>query len=139
MDQAGGGFALIIVGMVFATGIIIALGSTWIQHNARVKAFELLKFYAQNGQEPPAGILESVNQIGKPAAPPTPRVPTRGDHLSHVAGSVVLAIGAAGFALWRNQVGDAGPLLGWAIVIAIFFTGAAAARLVAAVTTRDGR
>ena len=132
-------FVLIIVGMVFATGIIIALGSVWIQYNARIKAFELLKFYAEKGQEPPAGILESANQIGRPPSPPTPRVPTRGDHLSHVAGSVVLAIGSVGFAWWRAQVGDMGPLFGWAIVAAIFFTGATAARLVAAFTTRDGR
>ena len=137
-------FVLIIVAMVFATGIIIALGSTWIQHKARIRAIEVLKIYAERGEEPPAGVLDAVNQIGKapPSAPAhAPAGPaTRTDHLSHVAGSAVLAIGAAGVAWWQApEHGNPGPLMVLAIVAAVFFAGSAAARLAAALTTRDGR
>ena len=66
--------------------------------------------------------------------------PTREQHLAHVAGSVVLALGAAGIAWWRMpDEGPPGALVMWAVVIAIFFAGSAAARLVGVFTAPSGR
>jgi hypothetical protein len=142
MDPNGGIFPLLILGMVFCTGIIITVGVVWLQNRTKMRAIELLKIYAEKGQEPPASVLEAVHKVNWPpgvASPPPPRPPTRGDHLSHVAGSVVLSAGAAGIAWWRYQTGEPGALMVLAIIAAVFFAGAAAARLVAALTTRDGR
>ena len=125
--------------IVFSTATVIALGSIWLTHRARIKTIEVLKIYAEKGQEPPAGVLEAIAY--RAGVPPQPRQPTRGDHLSHVAGSVGLAIGAAGVAWWRAPEPHANPspLMVFAVIVAIFFTAAAAARLAAALTTRDGR
>jgi hypothetical protein len=127
--------------IVFSTGIIIALGVTWMQQRSKNRAIDLLRVYAEKGQEPPAGVLDAVHRVNWPpgvAAPPPPRPATRGEHLSHVAGSVVLSAGAAGIAWWRAQIGDMGAWMIVAVIAAIFFAGSAAARLVAALTTRDG-
>jgi len=126
--------------IVFSAGTIITLGIVWQQQRTKNKGFEVLKTYAEKGQEPPASVLEAVHRINWPfPPPPLPRRPTRGEHLSHVAGSVVLAIGAAGVAWWRSQLGEMGGLTIIAVIVAIFCAGAAAARLVAALTTRDER
>ena len=62
------------------------------------------------------------------------------NHLAHLAGSVVIGLGAAGIAWWRMpDKGEPGPLVIWAVVIAIFFAGAVAARLVGVFTTPSGR
>jgi hypothetical protein len=133
---------IIVLVLVFGAGIVIPVGIVWIQSRTKLKAIEILKIYAEKGQEPPASVLDAVHRVNWPPgvpAPLPPRPPTRGEHLSHVAGSVVLATGAAGVAWWRNQLGDHGALMIVMIIIAVFFAGAAAARLVAALTTRDGR
>ena len=49
-------------------------------------------------------------------------------------------LGAAGIAWWRwPDEGEPGPLVIWAVVIAIFFAGGVAARLVGVFTTPSGR
>jgi hypothetical protein len=130
--------------IVFGSGIIITLGIVGMQLRARLKAIEVLKTYAERGQDPPAGLVEAIHQIGKPpppAVPPAPRAVPRAEHLAHFAGSIVLALGAAGVAWWRNAErlpGRAEGLMVFAIIVAIFFAGSAAARLVGVLTTRDG-
>jgi hypothetical protein len=121
--------------LLFTAAIVIAV--LWMPFKARLTAIEVLKTYAEKGEEPPASVLEAVERMNAPIAPPRP---TRGEHLSHVAGSVVLASGAAGLAWWR-ELEHGGPdlVVIAAAIVAIFFAGAAAARLVAALTTRNGR
>ena len=134
----------LVLGIVFASGIIISVGVTWLQQRSKIKAIEVLQTYAQRGEEPPSAVLDAVTRINWPPgmpAPQPPRRPTRGEHLSHVAGSTVLALGGAGVAWWRGVAGHgaAEPLLVISIIVAVFFAGAAAARLVAALTTGDER
>jgi hypothetical protein len=134
----------IVLLIVFSSGIIITLGIVGMQLLARLKAIEVLKTYAEKGEEPPPGLAEAVHQIGKPpapAAPPVPRYVPRAEHLAHFAANIVLAIGAAGVAWWRGAAQHGGPpegLMVFAIIVAIFFAGSAAARLVGVLTTRDG-
>jgi hypothetical protein len=65
---------------------------------------------------------------------------TRENHMAHLAGSLVCGLGAIGIAWWRWPAdGNPGPLVIWAVVIAIFFAGGVAARLVGVFTTPSGR
>jgi hypothetical protein len=132
--------------IVFTAGTIIPIGITWLQQRTKMRAIEVLKVYAEKGQEPPASVLETVNRINWPfppgAPPPKPmREQSRAEHLSHLAGSWSLAIGSGLVIWWLAH--DPHPRLEWlmitAIFTAIFFTAAGAARLVAAVSAGDGK
>ena len=137
-----------ILTIVFTAGTIIPVSITWLQQRTKMRAFDVLKIYAEKGQEPPASVIETVNRINWPFpsnAPPPPPKPmrdqSRSEHLTHVAGSVCLA-GGSGIVLWW-LASNPQPRLEWlmitAIFTAIFFTGSAAARLVAALTADDGK
>ena len=116
------------------------------------KALDVLRVYAEKGQEPPASVTSAIGAVASAGTPfnsaaPAPAgafsKPTRENHLAHVAGSVVCGLGAAGIAWWRMpDDGEPGALVIWAVVIAIFFAGSVAARLVGVFTTpsrlRDG-
>jgi hypothetical protein len=137
-----------ILSIIFTAGTIIPLGITWLQQRAKMKAFEVLRVYAEKGQEPPASVLDTVNRINWPfpgngAPPPKPmREQSRGEHLSHFAGSVCIAVGSGAVLWWR--LSDPNPRFEWLMITAIFttifFTASGAARLVAALTTpADGK
>jgi hypothetical protein len=126
--------------LLFTAAIVIV--TLWMPHQAKLKAIDVLKAYAEKGEEPPASVLEAVERMNRLPAPPRQ---TRADHLAHLAGSLVLAIGL-GVAAWWLASGEGGPApLGhWgplAMVLsglgAIFFAGSAAARLMAAIVNRD--
>ena len=127
---------------------------TWTEYRERTKALDVLRVYAEKGQEPPASVTAAITAVASASSPftnaaPAPPFPfpspTREKHLSHVAGSVVCGLGAAAIAWWRWPAdGEPGPVVMWAIVIAIFFAGSVAARLVGVFTApssrpRDGR
>ena len=125
--------------------MIPAVYRTWVEYRSRSRALDVLRVYAERGQEPPAAVtaaLTAVSSAGThfPDAAPAPAggfsKPTRESHMAHVAGSVVCGLGAAGIAWWRwPENGEPGPLVIWAVVIAIFFAGSIAARLVGVFTT----
>jgi hypothetical protein len=125
---------------VFTFVTILTVSSLWMQHQAKIKAIDMLRPYAERGEEPPASLLETVERLNRPGGPPPPE-PTRAQQFARFAGSVVLSIGAGVIVWWRLpfQHGPPGPLMIAAVVAAIFFAGAAAAQLVAALTTRDER
>lgn len=139
-DPGGGILTIAILVLVFGTGTVIAIGVTWLQSRPKMKMIEVLKAYAEKGEEPPAAIVETMAKLNWPfPPPPPPRRQTPAHHLAHFAGSIVIALGASGLAWWRLNVGDpSSPLPIVAVVVAIFFYAAAAARLVGALTRRDG-
>jgi hypothetical protein len=122
-----------------------AVYRTWIDHQSRRKALDVLRVYAEKGQEPPASIMAALGGafIDKTSAPVPQWIPartTRENHMAHLAGSLVCGLGAAGVAWWRMPAdGPPGPLVMWAVVVAIFFAGSVAARLVGVFTTPSGR
>ena len=133
---------IVILTIVFTTGIIISLGVTWLQNRPKMRMIDVLRAYAEKGEEPPTAVVEALSKINWPFPPPPPsRPPTRSDHLAHMAGSIGLAIGAGLVILWRWPLEYQHP--GWilitAIFVAIFFAAAAAARLAWALTFDDGR
>jgi hypothetical protein len=133
--------------IVFTAGTIIPVSITWLQQRTKTKAIDVLKIYAERGQEPPASVLEAVDRINWPFpqnAPPPPkpmRDQSRSEHLSHLAASWTLAAGSGLVIWWLAH--DPHPRLEWllitAIFTAIFFTAAGAARLVAALAADDGK
>jgi hypothetical protein len=137
MDSAAQVLIAIMVPACFLVSVIVTV-TLWMPHSAKLKTIDVLKAYAEKGEEPPPSVLETVARINAPVLAKAGPA-SRGEHLSHVAGSVVLAGGAAGLAWWRLSVGDPGsPLPILAIMVAIFFAGSAAARLVGALTCGDG-
>jgi hypothetical protein len=148
-DDPGVFLTISVLVIVFTAGTIIPICITWLQQRTKMRAIEVLKLYAEKGQEPPPSVLDAINRISWPfptgaAAPPPPkpmREQSRSEHLTHVAGSVCLAGGSA-VVLWWLAPGTH-PRLEWLMITAIFttifFTGAAAARLVAALTASDGK
>jgi len=122
---------------------------TWVEYRSRSQALDVLRVYAEKGQEPPASVTSAVGAVVSAGTPfinaaPAPvgagSKPTRENHLAHVAGSVVCGLGAAGIAWWRMpDDGEPGALVIWAVIFAIFFAGSVAARLVGVFTTPSGR
>lgn len=126
------------------TGVSIVLGIAWLQHRSRGKALDLLRTYAEKGEDPPASVVEALDAIAAWGPGPKRRTaltpkPTRTDHLTHVAGSTVISLGSSWVVWWRMpDEGEPGALVIFAVIVAIFFAGGAAARLVAALGTPRG-
>jgi hypothetical protein len=146
----------VLVWLALAVFVPLALGvmiqgiyRTWVEYRWRSQALDVLRVYAEKGQDPPASVTAVVAAFASERrhsthGAPTPArgcsKPTRESHLAHVVGSVVCAIGAAGIAWWRMPAeGAPGALVMWAVVFAIFFAGSAAARLVGAFTSPSGQ
>jgi hypothetical protein len=131
-------FGVIVLAMVFTTGAVITIGIVGLQLRAKLKAIEVLKIYAERGEEPPAPLVEAVNQVGRPPPPPAPPPPhlRRGWYLSHFAGAAGLSLGGWGVVAWRALVSHRDPdwLMIVGLVVGIFFAAHAAARLTAALT-----
>ena len=134
---------LSILCLVLVTGIalLIPISIAWFEHRTRRKGLETLRLYAERGEEPPASVMQAVTSVtnvyGRPPQLP-PRPQTRGNHLAHAAASTVIAAGLAGLVWWRVSAYDekgAGIVFG--ILVALFFAGSAAARLVYAYYTSD--
>jgi uncharacterized membrane protein HdeD (DUF308 family) len=129
--------------------IVPGVYRTWVEYRSRSQALDVLRVYAEKGQEPPASVTSAIGAVASAGAPfvnaaPVPAGawsrPTRENHLAHLAGSVVCGLGAAGIAWWRMpDEGDPGALVIWAVIFAIFFAGSVAARLVGVFTTPSGR
>jgi hypothetical protein len=129
--------------------VIPGVYRTWVEYRSRSQALDVLRVYAEKGQEPPASVTSAIGAVASAGTPfisaaPAPAgafsKPTREKHLAHVAGSVVCGLGAAGVAWWRMpDDGEPGALVIWAVVFAIFFAGSVAARLVGVFTTPSGR
>jgi hypothetical protein len=137
-----------ILTIIFGAGTIIPITVTWLQQRTKMRAIEVLKTYAERGEEPPASVLEAVNRLNLPfpanAPPPAPvplREQPRREHLMHLAGNVGLAVGSVLVIWWLTSWPQ--PRLEWLLITAIFtgifFAASAAARLVGALTASDGK
>jgi hypothetical protein len=121
-----------------------ALGK--LRRDRRYKTTDILRIYAERGQEPPQSVVNAITlAMTRPPVPPTPRTPkppkTRGRHFSDVARDVVIAAGALGIAWWRapGPGEDAGALMILAVVVALIVAADAVWHFVAALHTVDGK
>jgi hypothetical protein len=131
----------------------VGIYQSWVEYRSRSQALDVMRVYAERGDEPPASVtaaLVAVGSGGKSGSfsagssntvPPYPASrPTRARHMAHVAANIVFVLGFAGIAWWRMpDQGPPGALVMWSVVAAIFFAAGTAARLVGVFTTPSGR
>jgi hypothetical protein len=55
--------------IIFGTGIVIAVSIAWLEHRTRTKALDVLRTYAERGEEPPASIVEAIAAVGSGPRP----------------------------------------------------------------------
>jgi hypothetical protein len=132
---------LLVLGLVFGTGIAIAVSIIWFDHRTRSKAIDVLRIYAERGEEPPASVVQTLTPIsGWPRQPDVtgPKRSTRGRYFAHVAANTVFVMGLSWLAWWRfSATGEAGRGVIVAILAALFFAAATAAQLVGAYYAPD--
>ena len=131
-------FVLIII---FGTGIAIAVSIAWFDHRTRTRALEVLRVYAERGEEPPSSVLQTLTSVSgwPPKVDATEkhdrlgRPYTRGSFLAHAAADAVFAAGFSSFAWWRySDLGEASTGVMVSIFVALYFAASTAARLVGA-------
>jgi hypothetical protein len=123
--------------VIFGSAVVIVWSIAWLEFRKRTKALDVLRVYAERGEEPPASVVQALALVsGYPPPAPRPKLPTRANHMAHLAGSIVALLGFAGIAWWRMPAeGEPGAFVIFAVMAAIFFAMATAARLVSVFTT----
>lgn len=134
--------AFVLLFLFCATGITIAVLISWFDHRTRIRALEVLRVYAERGEEPPVSVTQALTSVsGWPKAPPPAddgkdrigRPRTRGGFLAHVAADMVFAVGFGSFAWWRySELGEASNGVIVTIFVGLYFAASTAARLVGA-------
>ena len=132
---------LVVLILCLATGITIALLGAWFDHRTRTRTLDVLRVYAERGEEPPPSVTQALTSVsGWPKAPAAPdnrdrigRPRTRGGFLAHAAANTVFAAGFSWFAWWRYaDLGEASTGVIVSILVAMFFAASVAAQLVGA-------
>jgi hypothetical protein len=131
--------------LIFGTGIAIAVGIAWFDHRTRTKALDVLRVYAERGEEPPSSVIQALTWVsGWPKKAPEAddnkdrlgRPRTRGSFLAHAAADAVFAAGFSGFVWWRyTDLGEASTGVMIAIFVGLYFAASMTARLVGAYYT----
>jgi hypothetical protein len=127
---------LIVLTVVFGAAITIPVSMFWFDYRTKTKALDLLRTYAERGEEPPASVVQAVTGASGWVRPPQPGAPTRrtrGNWLAHAAANTVFTVGLTTLAWWRFST--VGEFSGWVIAFtlaALFFAAALAAQLVGA-------
>jgi hypothetical protein len=135
--------AAIILMIVFVgAGVTIAFLIAWFDHRTRTRALDLLRVYAERGEEPPPSVTHALTAVsGLPKKAPEGedsrdrigRPRTRGGFLAHAAANSVFAAGFSSFAWWRySDLGEASTGVIISIFVALFFAAGVAAQLVGA-------
>lgn len=136
-------FVLIIV---LGTGIAIAVSIAWFDHRTRTRALEVLRVYAERGEEPPSSVLQALTWVsGWPRRRDTVdnrdrlgRPHTRGSFFAHAAANTIFAAGFSGIAWWRySELGQTSAGVIGVTIVALFFAASVAAQLVGAYYAPD--
>ena len=146
-ENATAFFALI---LIFGTGITIPVSIAWLDHRTRTKALDVLRVYAERGEEPPLSVTQALSSVsGWPRGfVPLPdagdnrdrigRPRTRGGFLAHAAANTIFAAGFSGIAWWRySELGQTSAGVIVATIVALFFAASVAAQLVGAYYAPD--
>ena len=128
-------FSSVVLALVFTAGVAITVSTLWFEYRRRMKVLDVLRAYAERGEEPPASVIEAA--YGRTPRQP-PKVPTRGHHLAHAAPTAIFAIGLAALAWWRfSAFGETGASVIVPALAALFSIAGMAARLVGAYYAPD--
>ena len=114
--------------IIFGSGVVIVMSIAWLEYRKHTKVLDVLRIYAERGEEPPAPVIQALAAVsGKPPAPPAPT--PRSGHLAHAAANAVFTSGLGGFAWWRfAATGEAGTLVIVCIFAALFFAASMVSR-----------
>jgi hypothetical protein len=134
------------VGAFLCPSVARIAGQFWFEHRTRTRALDVLRIYAERGEEPPSSVLQALasasasgwarkddtadnrDRIGRPR--------TRGGFLAHAAANTVFAVGFFGFAWWRYaDLGEASTGVMVSIFLGLFNAASVAAQLVGAYYT----
>ena len=118
--------------------VVVVMSWAWfmaiIIHRHNMKALQVLRLYAERGEEPPPAIAEPLMRHLSHAAPP--KRTERSRHRRGLAFCLFSAGAWAGVAWWRV---DAGTEPRWifyvAVAVALAFAGGALASLINALST----
>jgi hypothetical protein len=133
--------ALVVVILFLGAGIAIAVTISWFDHRTRTRALDVLRVYAERGEEPPSSVTQALTSVsGWPRAAAASdnrdrlgRPRTRGGFLAHAAANTIFAAGFSWFAWWRySDLGEASTGVIVSILVALFFAASVAAQLVGA-------
>ncbi len=103
----------------------IPLLAIWTDFRRQIKALDVLKTYAEKGEEPPPEIIAALETPKPP--------PTRSDRWANSVFGLVVAVGATGVAWWlAPEDGDPGGAVIIAVVVALVSAAAAASNMVKA-------
>ena len=138
--------SLIVIGIVLAAGVAVPISAFWFDHRARTRALDVLRIYAERGEEPPASVMEALASASASAWARKGDVPdnrdrigrprTRGGFLAHAAANSVFAVGFFVFAWWRYaDLGGASTGVMVSIFFGLFNAASVAAQLVGAYYT----
>jgi hypothetical protein len=137
----------VVLTLVFGTGIAIAVSIAWFDHRTRTRALDVLRVYAERGEEPPSSVIQALTAVsGWPRRAPDAAVHrdrlgrpyTRGSFLAHAAADTIFAAGFSGLAWWRlSALGEASTGVIVSILAAMYFAASTAARLVGAYYAPD--
>ena len=144
--------AFLVLILIFGTGISIPVSFMWFDHRTRTRALEVLRVYAERGEEPPPSVTEALASVsgwprykeGMFKGDPSDnrdrlgRPRTRGGFLAHAAANTIFAAGFSGLAWWRySELGQTSAGVIVLSIIALFFTASVAAQLVGAYYAPD--
>jgi hypothetical protein len=137
---------VVVLTVVFGAAVIIPVSIAWFDHRTRTKALDVLRVYAERGEEPPPSVTQALTWVsGWPRNPPEAdnrdrigRPRTRGGFIAHAAANSVFTAGFSGLAWWRvSETGEVSPGVIVAIIVALFFAASLAAQLVGAYYAPD--
>lgn len=111
----------------------------WLKHHTQMRVLEVLKSYAERGEEPPGSVLEALAFRGQPSGSGSAAAPRgRAEQLERFVWAAACAGAAAGVAWWRHAEGGPQWVVYAAAIAAAVCGLGALARLVAALSAGSG-
>lgn len=132
---------LLAVGFILFAIVLPIWFGIWTGHRTQLRALDLLRTYADKGEDPPAAVLEAAFRGSTGGAKPAPQRSGRAEQMERFVWAVACAAAAAAVAWWRSAAGGPQWVVYAAGVAAAVLGAGALARLAAAVWSpaADGR
>ncbi len=124
---------LLAVGFVAFAIILPIWFGIWMGHGMQLRALQLLRIYAEKGEEPPASVLDAAFRGSAAGPPPGRRRTGRAEQMERFVWAAACAAAAAGVAWWRSAAGGPAWVVYAASIAGAVLAVGAMARLVVAI------